>query len=138
MGDDEISLVDTDFTGTRRLLGGTGFDALRLLGSGLTLDLTMIADNRITDIEEIDLVGTGANTLTLDFREVLNISRTSNTLIVRGTVDDTVNANTGWTQEVDEVIGSTTFHVFTQGNATLKLQAGIASPAVTRISFKTI
>ncbi len=66
-GNDILAIPDADFSGTRRLLGGNGLaDRLRLDGASVTLDLTTIRDNRIVDIEEIDLTGLGANTLILE------------------------------------------------------------------------
>ena len=79
-GADTLAIVSTAF---QRVAGGNGIDTLRLDGSGLTLDLTTLADNTLTDIEVIDITGSGANTLTLDFQEVVNLSSTSNTLTVR-------------------------------------------------------
>ena len=121
-GDDFLAVPDVDFGSTRRLLGGNGVDTLRLDGSELTLDLTTIADNRIVDIEEIDITGSGANTLTLDVREVLNTSSHSNTLVVHRGNGDTVNRGTGWAQLTNEIIGGNVYEVFTQGAATLKVQ----------------
>jgi len=121
-GDDGLSIPDVDFSSTRRLQGGNGFDTLILAGSGLMLDLTAIPDNRITDVEAIDVRGSGDNTLTLDVREVLNISSHSNTLLVRRENADTVNMGPGWTQQGVEVINSVTYNVYVQGAATLKVE----------------
>ncbi|APZ93398.1 beta strand repeat-containing protein [Fuerstiella marisgermanici] len=121
-GDDTLAIPDADFSSTRRIIGGNGRDTLRLDGSGITLDLTTVADNRIVDIEEIDISGSGDNTLTLDVQEVLNISSTSNTLTLLRDGDDTVDIGAGWTQAADDVIGGQTFEVFTQGAATLNVQ----------------
>lgn len=129
-GDDILSISDIDFSGTRRLHGGSGTDTLSLNGSDMHLDLTAIADNRISDIEAIDLRGTGANTLTLSVQEVLRISTHSNTLIVRRNAVDTVHMGSGWTQQADESIGDAVFNVYTQGVATLKVQK-IALPELT-------
>ncbi|HAC91585.1 MAG TPA: hypothetical protein DCF63_13295, partial [Planctomycetaceae bacterium] len=120
-GDDILTILDVDFSGARRLLGGNGTDTLRLDGSGLTFDLTAINDNRIVDIEQIDLTGSGNNTLTLNQREVLNLSSHSNALIVRRNLGDTVNIGSGWTQQPIEIISAAVFAVYTQGSATLKI-----------------
>ncbi len=120
---DILSIPDADFSGTRRLQGGNGIDMLRLTGSGIHLDLTTISDNRITDIERIDIRGDGANQLTLNLREVLNISTHRNTLVVRREVDDTVDMGSGWTQQSDETLFGKRFNVFTQGVAVLKVEA---------------
>ena len=126
-GNDVLAVSDLSF---RRIIGGNGIDTLRIDGSGLSLDLTTIRDNRILDIEEINITGSGNNTLTLTQREVLNLSSSSNTLIVRRNSGDIVNRGAGWTQIASETIGGIPFEVFTQGRATLKVQASLA-PVVT-------
>ena len=118
-GNDTIVVTDLLF---RKVMGGTGFDTLRLDGSGISLDLTSIPNTRIQSIEEIDLTGSGDNTLTLTLREVLNLSPNSNTLIVRNDAGDSVNIGSGWTPQASEVIGAGRFRVYSQGQATLKLQ----------------
>ena len=118
-GDDTLTVPAADF---QRLIGGNGFDTLRLAGAGITLDLTSIPDNRIIDVEQIDITGTGGNMLTLDVQEVLNISTHSNTLIVKRDVGDVVNLGSGWTQQTGELIGGDYFEVFTQGAAVLKVE----------------
>ena len=129
-GGDTLAIVSTAF---QRVAGGSGTDTLRLDGSGLTLNLTALADNWLTDIEVIDLTGSGDNTLTLNRLEVLNLSSTSNTLIVRHNSGDTVNRGTGWVQIANETVGSDTFAVFTQGAATLKVQAA-SSPIMIAVT----
>ena len=132
-GDDILAIPDTNFS-PRRLQGGNGIDTLRLDGAGLTLDLTMIADNRITDVEVIDVRGSGANVLTLNVQELLSLSSHSNSLIVRTDVDDAVNFGDGWSQQADEMIDGASFFVFTQGAATLKIQ----DPDPFQVSGRTI
>ncbi len=127
-GDDVLAIPDADFSSTRRLQGGNGTDTLRLDGSGVTFDLTAIADNRITDIEQIDLRGSGDNTLILDVLEVLNLSTHSNRLLVRADAGGTVDIGTGWTQQVAEIHFSEYFRVFTQGVATLLVEAAATIP----------
>jgi hypothetical protein len=124
---DILAIPDVDFSGTRRILGGSGNDTLRLDGSGLTLDLTTINDNRIADIEQINLTGSGDNRLVLNAREVLNLSSHSNTLIVRRNAGDSVDIGPGWTRLPDELLGILTFQVFKQGAATVKIQSVPAS-----------
>ena len=118
-GNDTIAVSTLPF---HRVTGGNGDDTLRLEGSGLTLDLTSLADNRLQGIELIDITGNGVNTLTLNYREVLNISDESNTLIVRRNGGDVVNIGSGWTQGADLLIGSDNFQTYTQGIATLLVE----------------
>ena len=118
-GDDTIAVSTLPF---QRVTGGNGDDTLRLDGSGLTLDLTTLADNRLQGIELIDITGTGINTLTLNYREVLNISDESNQLIVRRNGGDVVNIGSGWTQGADQLVGSDNFKTYNQGIATLLIE----------------
>jgi Ca2+-binding RTX toxin-like protein len=123
-GNDTIAVSDTTFA---RIDGGSGDDTLRLDGSGLTLDLTTIADNKLRGIELIDLTGTGANTLVLSVLEVLNLSDTSNSLAVTGDADDVVFIGLGWTYSgvVDWPSDGQAWR-FTNGAAELLVQDTIA------------
>jgi len=128
-GDDTITVSDTTFA---RIDGGSGDDTLVLTGGGLTLDLTDIADSALTGIETIDITGSGNNTLTLDALEVLNGSDTSNTLTVIGDEGDTIYVvlRGHWNRDAVETVNLMTFHVLTNGNATLRvdtrMQLGVA------------
>src|SRR5262249_28398940 len=82
-GDDLIVVASLDFFVAN---GGNGTDTLRLDGSGLALDLTTLADNRIRGIEQIDITGGGNTPLTLSVLEVLNTSDESNELLVKATL----------------------------------------------------
>ena len=118
-GDDTLAIVSSAF---QRVAGGNGSDTLRLNGAGLTLDLTTIADNKVIDIEVIDISGSGPNTLTLDFQEVINISSSSNTLAVRHDSGDTINIGDGWAQTSRRTVESIAYEVFTQGAAELLIE----------------
>jgi len=118
-GDDSLRVTGYGF---QRIDGGTGTDCLSLQGTGLTLDLTAIPETRLKDIEAIDLRGTGPNTLKLNRLEVVNLSSTSNTLIVKRDADDSIEMGTGWTVAGIENIGGVAYQVLEQGAARLKIQ----------------
>ena len=120
-GNDTLVVSDIEFN---RLVGGNGVDTLILAGAGLNLDLTSISDNRVTGIEVIDLRGDGANTLSFDVLEVLNLSDTSNRLTVLKNSDDTVNGlETGWVANGTETVDGQRFNVYVQGAAQVLVSA---------------
>lgn len=124
-GDDTIYVSSTSFA---RVDGGNGTDTLRLVGNGLNLDLTALANNKLTNIEVIDIRGNGPNTLTLNLSEVLNLTQNSNplhksnTLRIRLDSNDTLTMGTGWTLGADQMVGSLNYKTYTQGAATLLVE----------------
>ncbi|MCB9952844.1 MAG: FG-GAP repeat protein [Planctomycetaceae bacterium] len=130
-GDDVITLAEANFSSVGRVLGGAGNDALHFSGSGIHLDLTLTPDNRLQDVEFIDISGSGANSLILDVQEVLNLSHLSNTLTVYGNADDVIGIGSGWTQVADEQIGIETYRVYTHGSAVLKVHEAIGNATLT-------
>jgi len=117
-GDDVLEIPDASF---HRIEGGSGFDTLRVSAAAMVLDLTTLSDNKLTQIEQIDLFGTGDHTLILNVLEVLNISDTSNTLTVIVDAGDTVDRGLGWVAADTVVIEGRLFDVFTSGAATLMI-----------------
>jgi hypothetical protein len=114
-GNDIHAISDLDFV---RVNGGRGTDTLRLDGPGIALDLTNVADSRLQGIEMIDVSGAGDHQLTLgNLREVLNLSDTSNQLVILRDAGDAVDIGSGWTDDGVAVLGGVTFRVFTQGAA---------------------
>lgn len=127
-GDDVLAIPDTSLVSTRRLVGGRGMDTLRFDGTGLSLDLTTISDNRISEIEVIDIRGSGGNALTLDYQEVINISGETNTLLVQRDLNDAVNMGSGWTP-FTLVKDGVRYDAFRQGAAVLLLTSFDAVPS---------
>jgi hypothetical protein len=138
-----------------RVDGGGGVDILQVTGSGLTLDLTAIANqggtspssaSRLESIEKIDLTGSGNNTLTLGYRDVVDLSDMNlfnnftgwtdgtynlaaggaggtapeqrHQLVVEGNAGDAVNASGGWVAAGTVIFGSNTYQVYNFGSFT--------------------
>lgn len=137
-GDDVMTITSTNFA---RIDGANGNDTLRFSGGGLNLDLTTLADNKLTNIEMLDIRGSGSNTLTLNQLEVFNITQqsnsdhTANTLRVRRHVDDTVTMGSGWTQGANVVQGGITYLVYTQGAANLLIEDAMVTPFPVSLSI---
>ena len=114
-GDDVVVFDSAD---TRAVEGDAGLDTLRIDGAGVTLDLTLAANQHLRGLERIDLAGNGANSLALDVNQLLRLpdhfdmfvtSHTSQ-LLVTGNADDSVTLlGGGWvldavTVEIDGVL----------------------------------
>jgi hypothetical protein len=112
--DDRLTNTDSIHGGSDSAVLGLG-DVLELVGSGQHLDLTALNNNVIQGIEQVDLTGTGNNTLSLNVNDLLALSGSTDDLIVKGNVGDTVNLITSaghWTQNGDQVINGVTYHVY--------------------------
>jgi Ca2+-binding RTX toxin-like protein len=117
-GDDRLH-YDADDS---RVDGGAGEDTLVIDGSGVNLDLSTIADGLITGIEEINLTGTGDNSITLNLSDVLAMSPTTDTLMLTGNAGDSVTSSgQGWVLQVGEteVEHGHTYDTWTSGLGTL-------------------
>jgi Ca2+-binding RTX toxin-like protein len=121
-GADVIRLAGAGF---RHIDGGSGRDTIRLDGKGVNFDLTAIPQARIEDIERINIRGAGNNTLKLSVRDVLDLSDTSNTLIVDGNAGDVVHRGSGWVATGNETIGANTYRVYESGEATLLIDLDV-------------
>jgi len=106
-----------------RVDGGEGFDRLLVSGGGTTLDLTAISNALITDVEYIDITGSGNNTLTLALADVLAL--TPNTLRIFGDAGDVVNGGSGWTPGGTVSLSEGVFNVYTQSTAVLLVDSDV-------------
>lgn len=101
-GNDVFVLADVGFG---RLDGGADFDLVDFSGdTDQTFDLTTLRGDQLSNIERIDLTGTGDVGLIIDLDTVLSatggtnaITGTDNALIIDGDTGDTVDAGVGWT-----------------------------------------
>lgn len=123
-GDDIIVVPDATF---HRIDGGAGTDTLQLDGIGIDLDFANggIAPGTVTGMEKIDINGSGANTLTVGTQEVLDLSDTTDTLIVNGGTDDTVNASGFTDTGTSNTIGAINYDIYSDGGATLWVEQSV-------------
>jgi hypothetical protein len=127
-------------TGDDTILGSPGDDRIAIdesvsfvdLGPGIdTLDLSAVANLDLGErdyngVEKIDLRGGVANDLTLSASDVLDISPTTDTLLVRGEASDHVELGSGWTAAGTQAnpqgeTGTFTAYTQTVGGATATL-----------------
>jgi VCBS repeat-containing protein len=111
--------------------GGAGTADTLLVRAGVsTLDLTLVRDEVFLNLEILDITDSGVQYVKLsdaDIRAMAGGGATG-TLTIHGGTEDSVRlvgANWPTTGIPTEVIGSTTYNVYTYNGATLKVQAGI-------------
>ena len=100
---------------------------MRFDGSGQVLDLTAVDQTKIQNIETIDLTGTGNNTLKLNVNDVLDLSSTTNTLLVKGNAGDVVNLVGLWTPGADQSVDGQAYHQFTLSSATVLVDTDVTT-----------
>ncbi len=115
LGNDTLSWDAAD----SQVNGGEGTDFLLFAGADLILDLAGPAGNRITNIEALDLTGTGDNTLVLAAADVMRISETDMLTVTGDSGDEIELSDAGWTAGADSVIDAQTYHSYTNESATL-------------------
>ena len=133
-GDDVLNIDGFGDTDLLKFDGGSGTDTLRFNGGGLDLDLSELADTRLSSIERIDLSGGGSsnsNGLSLTRLDLLSLSevRTEGRaeLRVDGNAGDGVSAgDTGWMFEGTQEIDTVTYNVFDNGNARLLVNIAVS------------
>ena len=131
----DIVIWDSADTSVR---GGAGTDTLRIDGAGVHVNLTVVPDGVITDIEVINLTGSGNNILTLASADVLAISTTTDTLRVDGNSGDVVSAVPGWVRTQNIVIGAQTYAQYTNDGALLQVDTDINSSGIGAISLSSL
>ena len=106
--------------------GGSGTDTLAIEVSSMTMALTAIPRNRISGIEIIDLTGTSNNSLKLDRLNVLNLSDTTNELIVKGNAGDRIASTLqGWMSNGTTTLDNNLYNRYTSGAAILLVDSDI-------------
>ena len=122
LGDDVLNYDPQDQS---TVDGGAGEDLLRLLGTGVTLDLPAGDSSMLAAIEIIDFGGGGDNVLVLDPDTVLALSDTG-TLRIDGRPGDLVQVNEVWIPGDVVTIGSTHYNEYTGNGARLLIQSDVA------------
>ncbi|MGE4219550.1 MAG: hypothetical protein AB7G39_08895, partial [Alphaproteobacteria bacterium] len=115
-GDDHFEVSDLAFS---RIEGGAGTDTLHLTGAGETFDLTGLRDDRIADIEHIDMTDGASQALIIDIAKVLAMSvgtnaltDTADTLIISGDAGDSVGLGAGWTNSGTTTIDNESYAIY--------------------------
>jgi len=125
-GDDVITLsqgalANSDFV----INGGEHLDGSE---TALDFDILRIDDDidlgamnlDISNIEGIDVTGSGNNLVQLSAQDVLDMTDGNNILRVDGDMTDAVQAlDSGWVQGTDQVVGSVNYHTFTSSGVSL-------------------
>ena len=121
-GDDTYNIANLASVYTGMVVGnaGTGYDTLRLTGSGQTLDLTLLA-NELQGFEMIDIIGGGNNSLKLDVNAVLALSQSTQTLRVQHDYSGTLEIGGGWITEKPKIVDNQFVHVLRQDNAKIEI-----------------
>jgi hypothetical protein len=131
-----------------RIDGGGGIDKIVLSGKELTFDLTLVANqaasnpdggSRIDGVEIFDITGSGANTLKLTAKDVLELGSAklftttlSQQLLVMGNAGDKVDladgtGTSGWSKATNTTIDTVSYQVWnnTTSLATIYVQKDV-------------
>jgi hypothetical protein len=122
-GDDAIAISDLNFN---RIKGSSGIDTLHVDGSGIFFDLSAIANNRITGVEQIDLNDSGSNTLAFNKLDVLALSDTNQLVILGNTSDVVVSLGQGWQESGTQTLNGNLYNEYAVGGVSLLVDSDIS------------
>jgi hypothetical protein len=122
-GNDVIAISDLNFN---RIKGGSGTDTLRVDGSGMFFDLSAIANNQITGIEQIDLNNSGSNALAFNKLDVLALSDTNQLVILGNTSDVVVSLGQGWQENGTQTLDGNLYNEYAVGGSSLLVDSDIS------------
>jgi hypothetical protein len=115
-----------------RIVGGSGFDTLKLSGGGLLnlTNLNAVAHyGAITGVEQIDMSDGVGGQLVFTATDLRHLSDEQHQFFILGDTTDQVSIGGGWTAGSNQTIDGTAFKVFTLGVSTLFVEAEIGSVA---------
>ena len=120
-GDDVVSVGGDSVTvdGSVFIQGGEGNNELRFTGQNITLDATQVFAAR--NFNQVDIRGSGPNTLLLDKDAVDFVTDAANALTLHAQLGDTVGVGEGWTLAGTEISGGAFFRILEQAGTTLRL-----------------
>ena len=90
--------------------GNLGKDILRLIEAGQTLDLTN-AKITVSDIEVIDITGTGSNKLVISVDALKALSTANDRLEIVSNADDIVELGTGFRMDLPQLVNGEFTHI---------------------------
>ncbi|MFP4465316.1 MAG: FecR domain-containing protein [Alphaproteobacteria bacterium] len=105
--------------------GGSGFDTLKLQEGNI--DLSQIDDAIIKNIERIDINNNQANTVTLTYNDVMEMTDNDNRLLITADNQDTINFTNDENNNQFSMTNTTEeFNTYTDGTITLLIDADAA------------
>ena len=127
-GNDSLIILDTLF---EKISGASGSDRLILNGADLTINIKDHSGSTLTDLESIEISGSGDNKIILDKDSVLDISSTTDTLKLLGNKGDEADLGSGWSRVISS--GSSSKKILTQGSAKIEVSGSIATSGVSSV-----
>ena len=122
-------------TDTIKVDGGGGDDTLEITGSGISLDLTTLNQtenyNLYRNFEEIDITGSGNNTIILDDIDIAKITDEGNTLRIDGDSADTVSLTGGWSLNGSISFAGEFYTEYQQNNSRIQINNQIDRSGIT-------
>ena len=101
------------------------------MGTGMALDLTLLANNKTGGIETLDLTGTGNNSLKLSRSDVFDLSDSTNQVFVHGDAGDSVTiAGAGWSNTGPETHDAIVYTHYMNGIADALHEHGLSARAL--------
>lgn len=122
-GDDVLLWQD----GLREVDGGGGTDTLRIGGADVSLDFTLIANNKLSGIEVLDLTGSGNNHAILSLLDVLALGDHNGLRIDGNSGDSVTSVAQGWTlaEGAPVVLAEQSYNSYTLAGATLLIDTDL-------------
>ena len=138
--------------------GGSGVDTLKIVGSGIVLDLTALQNpgiglehgaGRLSGIERVDLTGSGDNRLKISIEDIIDLSSANvfnagngwtglaatvhdHQMVINGNAGDRVElaSQLGWSSGGDATLDGVMYHIVRNASAgtALYIQDGVTGP----------